>query len=232
MDGAVRQQKRCGGPLAYEVMGRMRVYRTEKGRRRYKFQCQDCRRTGENDGRARMCVGPQKVEEEHEDMLQIKPGDVLRARNLKVVSPDANLEVSFTPDQARKREEQNVFVFLLLGTEPKVGKHLDAEKVLEDMGWKQAPAQMTVTPEFERCAALTRKAIDNGVMPVNEPRMKVHLTAKDIGCNGVQFRSLGAKKYRSYLREALRHVGVCLVEVKMTKEKGTSTLVLDVIDFK
>ena len=68
-------------------------------------------------------------------------------------------------------------------------------------------------------------------MPVNEPRMKVHLTAKDIGCNGVQFRSLGAKKYRSYLREALRHVGVCLVEAKMTKQGKVPVLVLDVIDF-
>ena len=165
-------------------------------------------------------------------MFQINPGDVLRTRNLKVVAPGGGLEVSFSPDRARKREDQDVFVLLLLGTEPKLGdNHLDPEKTLERMGWKQEPAHVTVSPEFERCAALTRKAIDNGVMPANEPRMKVRLTAKDIGCNGVQFRSLGAKKYRSYLREALRHVGVCLVEAKMTKQGKVPVLVLDVIDF-
>lgn len=209
----------------------MRVYRTEAGKKRYRYQCTDCGMTGENDGRARMCVEPEKGEEN--EMFNISRGDVLRTRDLKVVSPDGDLEVSFRPDKSHNRADQNVFVLLLLGTEPRLGeRHLDPEKAMEEMGWKQAPAHVTVSPEFERCAVLTRQAIEDGVMPCNEPRMKVRLTAKDIGCNGVQFRALGAKKYRSDLRDSLRHVGVCLVEAKMTRPDKTPTLVLDVIDFR
>ena len=168
-------------------------------------------------------------------IARIGPGDVLRVPHLKAISPGAHLEAVFIPPKVPKQPMQ-VFVVMLLGTEPKRpddGGHLDCDAALKRLGWKPANQNLDqIAPERQELAELVRSRLDVAAKQGESPRMEIRVIPEKLRCNGVKFRSLGAKKHRNKLREALRRVDAALVEATATRLGGGPLLVLDVVDFR
>jgi hypothetical protein len=75
--------------------------------------------------------------------MKLKNGDVLRLRYITHVDTDGATQAGYRPPEAsNRRDEKQVFVVLLLGTEPLViddetnqGKELDVHSALRQLGW-------------------------------------------------------------------------------------------------
>ncbi len=72
----------------------------------------------------------------------LKVGRFVRLRKIRHEGIDGITWFEFTPDKERKKDKQEVFVCVFLGTEPRILKNeedeLDCNEVMKKMGWVPA----------------------------------------------------------------------------------------------
>jgi len=93
----------------------------------------------------------------------MKTGDVIRVRRVRVDLGDGQSWAEFTPDNERKKDNQDVFVLLVLGIEPRLikdeGDSLDPEKLLNAMGWKRSKPKAAKKKTARAAKKKTAKAV-------------------------------------------------------------------------
>lgn len=76
--------------------------------------------------------------------MNMKPGDVVRLRNVRSYHADPRNWLEFRPDNHKDRASKRVFVCVVLGTEgfelvnkkgEKVMEPLNVEQAMNDLGW-------------------------------------------------------------------------------------------------
>jgi hypothetical protein len=74
----------------------------------------------------------------------IRKGDFIRVRDLNHRDTSGK-QIGYRPDSSKNKEDKQVFVCLVLGTEPlhiddemNSGKNLDPEEALHELGWSRS----------------------------------------------------------------------------------------------
>lgn len=162
----------------------------------------------------------------------------MRTKNIRAFLPDGRSWAEFRADGPSRGKGQRAMVFLYLGTEPfdGDGETINPNEWLKARGWtpppRQEPDWSGVSAETRRAAEEARRAHENG--EAKGPTIggikhsEVRLDAEALGCDGVQLRSVGAKKNREPLERALRNCGLVLDFVKFEKEGRRTILLLGI----
>lgn len=170
----------------------------------------------------------------------MKPGDVIRTRNIRSYMGDGRSFVEFKVDDERKREKQGAFVLVLIGVEPMVQtddtKSINPNDWLKERGWTPPPEEPPnwdgIPPETRHAAKISKKVHEAGENVRSNiggtDFSDVWIGAKDLKCNGIQLRGIGAKKYRERLERALGNVGLNLGGVSFEKRGRQSGILLTV----